>query len=90
VSGISILNNVATRITSLNISVKTTLPGNLDCGDMAINGSNAFYVYGGVLSIVDDANKTNAYINFKDADAVSEPRPRLRPGCGSSDLWPCS
>jgi hypothetical protein len=38
---------------------------NIDCGGgISINGSNAFYY---ASDIVDAGNRTNTYINFKDA-----------------------
>jgi hypothetical protein len=44
--------------------------GNIDCGGgITLNGSNAFYF---AADVNDTANKTNTYINFKDAVASSD------------------
>jgi hypothetical protein len=43
---------------------------NIDCGGgISINGSNAFFF---AADIVDAGNRTNTYINFKDAGATSD------------------
>jgi hypothetical protein len=51
------------------ISGALTTTGNIDCGGgIALNGSNAFSF---AADVVDTANKTNTYKNFKDAGASS-------------------
>ncbi len=51
-----------------NGTVATT--SNIDCGGgIALTGSNAFYYY---ADNTDTDNKTNTYINFKDAGANSD------------------
>ena len=63
------MNNTTTCTSSLNVPGVTTLQGNVDCGGgIAITGSNAFSNDGNV----DASNKTNTYINFKDAGSAND------------------
>jgi hypothetical protein len=52
---------------TLDVSGSILSSGNIDCGGgIAINrdGSNAFYI---ISDVVDAGNRTNTYINFKQA-----------------------